>query len=112
MSVKLSSVSSVHLLAQPPEVGWHRDAPPALVVDPQHDDAEDGGGRGEDHHRGVVDTEDGRVVSGRDPAGHRHQEHRHVQHSGDAKRNLKIFHCWQKIFEEFTASPSPRTRRG
>ena len=88
MSVKLSSVSSVDLLAQPPEVWRHRDAPPALVVDPQHDDAEDGGGRGEDHHRGVVDTEDGRVVGGRDPAGHRHQEHRHVQHGGDTQGHL------------------------
>ena len=93
----------------------YRQSPSALVVDPEHDDAEDGGAGGEDHHRGVVDAdqsqlvtrpqptnhsspEDGRVVGGRDAAGHRHQEHRHVQHSGDAKRNLKIFHCWQKIF--------------
>ena len=44
------------------------------MVDPQDDDPEDGGGGGEDHHGGVVDAEDGRVVSGRDPASDRHQE--------------------------------------
>ena len=74
------------------------------MVDPQDDDPEDGGGGGEDHHGGVVDAEDGRVVRGGDPRGHRHQEHlkkglyvsvtkvtttyRHVEHGGDAQRDL------------------------
>ena len=76
------------------------------MVDPQDDDPEDGGGRGEDHHSGVVDAEDGRVVSGRDPTGDRHQEdldsqcydeivtegeggsYCHVQHGGDTQGHL------------------------
>ena len=54
-------------------------------MDSEDDDTKDGGARGEDHHGGVVDAEYGRVVSRRDPAGDRHQEHRHVQHGGDTE---------------------------
>ena len=57
-------------------------------MDSEDDDTKDGGARGEDHHGGVVDAEDGRVVSRRDPAGDRHQEHRHVQHGRDTQRHL------------------------
>ena len=93
-----------HLLAQPPQVRRHRQTSPPLVVDPQHDHSQHCRRRREDHHRGVVDAEDGRVVRGGDPRGHRHQEHlkkdlnvpvirgaatyRHVEHGGDAQRDL------------------------
>ena len=59
-----------------------------LMVDSEDDDTKDGGARGEDHDGGVVDAEDGRVVCRGDPAGDRHQEHRHVQHGGDAEGDL------------------------
>ena len=41
----------------------YRQPPSALVVDPEHDDAEDGGAGGEDHHRGVVDADQSQLVT-------------------------------------------------
>ena len=72
----------------------------SLMMNSEYDDTEDGGSRGEDHDGGVVDAEDGGVVRWGDPAGHRHQEHRHVQHGRDTQRHLyKIFGI-AKIFVE------------
>ena len=59
-----------------------------LMVEAEDDNPKDGGSGGENHDGGVVDTEDGCLVCWRDTAGHRHQEHRHVQHGGDAQRHL------------------------
>ena len=71
------------------------------MVDPQYQHARHGGGRGEDHHGGVVHADDRGLVGGREALHHRHQEHRHVQHRGDAKRHLKIFYCYvsRKYFQ-------------
>ena len=50
------------------------------MVDPQDQDPGHGGGRGEDHHGGVVHADDRGLVCGRQALHHRHQEDRHVQH--------------------------------
>ena len=68
------------LLSDGSEVLGDGDALPAGVVDPEDDHPGAGGGRGEDHHGGVVHADDGGLVSGRQSLHHRHQEHGHVQH--------------------------------
>ena len=70
------------------KVGGYRDPPPPLVVNPQYQHPCHRGSRGQHHHGGVVHAQDGGLVGGGQAAHHRHQEHRHVQHGGDAQRDL------------------------
>ena len=57
-------------------------------MDPEGNNSEDRGRRGEDHGEGVVDAEDGNILGGRQVDHDGHQEDNHVKHGGDTEGDL------------------------